>query len=176
MTYDVDGVRLSTFPFNGCFDSSVHDSGRRGAATWSSASVMEHLMPRLSGVSALQEATRREAEEYDPGDDYDPRDPDAGPPPAPRAQATAPLPVKSVEAPTASREPPPIIKQTQIKTPTVPATSKARAGGRFHTSIYLPRDLKRSVRQIAVNEDCKVYDLLIEAIIDLVATRELVRT
>lgn len=53
---------------------------------------------------------------------------------------------------------------------------KPTGGDRVHTSIYLPRDLRRSLRQIAAVEECKVHDLLIEAIIDLVAKRAIART
>jgi len=53
---------------------------------------------------------------------------------------------------------------------------KATGGDRVHTSIYLPRDLRRSLRQIAAIEECKVHDLLIEALIELVSKRAIVRT
>ena len=47
-------------------------------------------MRRPMGLFALQEATRRAAEEYDPDDHYDPGDPEAGPPPPPNAKAAKP--------------------------------------------------------------------------------------
>lgn len=42
---------------------------------------------------------------------------------------------------------------------------------RVHTSIYLPRDLRRRLREIAAAEECKVHDLLIEGVHTVIIRR-----
>jgi hypothetical protein len=41
---------------------------------------------------------------------------------------------------------------------------KVAKGDRIHTSIYLPRDLRRRLREIAAAEDCKVHDLILKGV------------
>ena len=41
------------------------------------------------------------------------------------------------------------------------STPKAGACDRVHSSVYLPRDLRRRLREIAAAEECKVHDLIV---------------
>ncbi len=45
------------------------------------------------------------------------------------------------------------------------------SGDRVHTSIYLPRDLRRCLREIAAAEECKVHDLILEGVREVVQKR-----
>ena len=47
-----------------------------------------------------------------------------------------------------------------------------KGSDRFHTSTYLPQDLRRRLREIAAAEDCnKVHDWIIEGIRNVVDRR-----
>jgi predicted DNA-binding ribbon-helix-helix protein len=54
----------------------------------------------------------------------------------------------------------------------VETTPKPPKSDRVHTCIYLPRDVWRRLRAIAAAQDCKVCDLVMEAIEQVVAQRK----
>jgi hypothetical protein len=111
---------------------------------------MELSMPQTSGLAALHKATQRDMEDRHPDEDYDPRDPDAGPPPQPRVREAQSVPAKpqppeKVLA-SASAQP---IKANSARSKSVPAADARRpsapagkapdrnpTGDRFQTSIY----------------------------------------
>jgi hypothetical protein len=116
-------------------------------------------MLRLSGLAALHSATQLADE--DCGHDEVGRLRVPVVPAQPHAKVTKPAPAKPVGAPIAPRELSTVAKETRAKASTVTTAMKAPAGARFHTSIYLPRGLRRRLREIAAAEECKVHDLLI---------------
>ena len=128
-------------------------------------------MSRSSGLSALREATRRNAERSEFDDDYDARDPEVGTPPTPLSKAVRPEPAKPARA-TAAREVTRADANGSQSVATVVQPALKRPGGdRVHTSIYLPRDVWRRLRAIAATEDCKVHDLIMEGVGKVVARR-----
>lgn len=54
---------------------------------------------------------------------------------------------------------------------TPPRVADQGATERVHTSIYLSRSVRRELRLIAAAEECKVHDLMIEAIEALIRHR-----
>jgi hypothetical protein len=115
-------------------------------------------MTRKFSIAMLKEAAQRERDDEN-GDNYDRRDPDAGLPP-PRTTTR-----QSASAPTI--EPPMPVYVAAVPN----AVLKAASRERVHTSIYLPREAWRRLRAIAAAEDCKVHDLLTEAVVDLINKR-----
>ncbi len=104
-------------------------------------------MPEKIGVAALQraqEARERRRAEATTEDDY--------------------LQDAVVKKPAASSE------RVSPPAKTVPAP-KAGASDRVHTSVYLPRDLRRRLREIAASEDCKMHDLILEGVRHVVNRR-----
>jgi hypothetical protein len=55
--------------------------------------------------------------------------------------------------------------------PSKPEPALKAAGDRVHTSVYLPRDLRRRLREIAAAEECKVHDLILEGVRHVVDQR-----
>ncbi len=42
---------------------------------------------------------------------------------------------------------------------------------RIHTSVYLMRGVRRRLREIAAAEDCKVHDLILEGLQEVIRRR-----
>ena len=60
----------------------------------------------------------------------------------------------------------------QSPAPTTDPAPKVGKSDRIHTSLYLPRDLWRRLREIAAAEDCKVHDLILEGVRHVVERRQ----
>jgi hypothetical protein len=97
-------------------------------------------------LARLQEITERRDVD-DAHDDYDPRDQEACPPPPPRADLS------------------------DVQTKAAGTPKKPPVGDRVHTSVYMPRDVWRRLREIAAAEDCKVHDLVMEGIVEIIERR-----
>ena len=129
-------------------------------------------MSGLSKIAALREAAARmNAEHEQDYDACDPLDPNARPQPPPRAK-----PREHEQAASAMAAAPVATAPAAPKTPSTPTSApkvgKASASAdRIHTSIYLTRDIRRRLREIAAAEECKVHDLIMEGVNEVVARR-----
>lgn len=112
----------------------------------------------IASLNAMSE--RLQNSEPDTEEEYDPNALDAGPPPRLRPRSALP------------GTPPPRPLDPAPQAPVPPPTAVSKAGDRVHTSVYLPRDLRRRLREIAAAEECKVHDLILEGVRDLVRRRQ----
>lgn len=72
---------------------------------------------------------------------------------------------------TGSLDPIPPSANAGKSTPEPPGRRNGASGDRVHTSIYLPYDVWRRLRAIAAAEDCKVHDLIMEGVNEVVGRR-----